>query len=126
MPEFEYIFPVFNYISLGVGVFGIIVIVLGAIRTFAKVILIEISRDTERKTTKERQKLRRQLSSYLLLGLELLIAGDVIRTIIRPNLEEIAVLGCIVIISLLQMKLCAKWSQNSDVSIKNPLSPKQG
>ena len=96
MPEFEYIFPVFNYISLGVGVFGIIVIILGAIRTFAKVILIEISRDTERKTTKERQKLRRQLSSYLLLGLELLIAGDVIRTIIRPNLEEIAILGSIV------------------------------
>lgn len=100
MPEFDYIFPVFNYVSFGVGIFGIIVIVLGAIRTFAKVILIEISRDTERKTTKERQKLRRQLSSYLLLGLELLIAGHVIRTIIRPNLEEIAVLGCIVIIRI--------------------------
>jgi len=29
-------------------------------------------------------------------------------------------------ITLLQMKLCAKWAQNSDVSIKNPLSPKPG
>lgn len=101
MPEFDYIFPVFNYISLVVGILGIIVIVLGAIRTFAKVIVIEISQDTERKTTKERQKIRRQLSSYLLLGLELLIAGDVIRTIIRPNLEEIAVLGSIVTIRII-------------------------
>ncbi len=29
-------------------------------------------------------------------------------------------------ISLLQIILCAKWSQNIDVSIKNPLTPKLG
>ncbi len=70
MPEIDYIFPIFNYISLGVGFLGIIVILLGAVRIFTKVIIIEISQDTARKTTTERQKLRRQLSSYLLLGLE--------------------------------------------------------
>jgi hypothetical protein len=30
------------------------------------------------------------------------------------------------VIRLLQMKLCAGWSQNIDVSIKKPLSPKLG
>jgi uncharacterized membrane protein len=32
------------------------------------------------------------------LGLEFLIAADIIRTIIRPTLEELAILGGIVVI----------------------------
>ena len=40
--------------------------------------------------------MRRQLSSYLLLGLEVMIAGDIIGTIIHPTLQEMAVLGSIV------------------------------
>ena len=54
MPEIDYIFPVFNYISLGVGFLGIIVILLGAVRIFTKVIIIEISQDTARKLKKDR------------------------------------------------------------------------
>ena len=40
--------------------------------------------------------MRRQLSSYLLLGLEVMIAGDIIETKIHPTLQEMAVLGSIV------------------------------
>lgn len=90
------IIPVLDYISLCIRLLGVVFILLGAVRIFAKAILVEVSKDTERKTTKDREKLRRQLSSYMLFGLELLIAGDIIRTVLDPTLEEIAVLGSIV------------------------------
>ncbi len=36
---------------------------------------------------------RHQLAYYLLLSLELLIAADIIDTIVQPSLEELAILG---------------------------------
>jgi len=42
--------------------------------------------------------LRLTLGTYLLLGLEFLIAADIIRTILQPSFEEVAILGAIVTI----------------------------
>ena len=90
------LFKILNYISLTVGLSGVAFIILGVIKIFARSVFIELSKHTEIKTTKDRENLRRQLSSYLLLGLELMIAGDIIGTIIHPTLQEMAVLGSIV------------------------------
>lgn len=50
-----------------------------------------------------RQLLRRQLGSYLLLGLEFLIAADVIHTVAKEQLEyrDLILLGGIVVIRTL-------------------------
>ena len=90
------IFNILHYISLTVGLLGVAFIILGVIKIFGKSIFVELSKHTEKKTTKDREDLRRQLSSYLLLGLEVMIAGDIIGTIIHPTLQEMAVLGSIV------------------------------
>lgn len=42
--------------------------------------------------------LRHHFGSYLLLGLEFLIAADIIHTIFTPTLQKLAVLGGIVAI----------------------------
>ena len=48
------------------------------------------------------EALRRQLGRCILLGLEVLIVADIVRTIIvDPTLESVAVLGVIVIIRIL-------------------------
>ena len=44
------------------------------------------------------EKIRIDLGRYLLLGLEFLIAADIIRTIAKPSLEEVTVLVAIVAI----------------------------
>jgi len=90
------IFNVMHYISLLIGLFGVSFIILGVMKIFTKAVFIELSKHTERKTTKDREDLRRQLSSYMLLGLEVMIAGNIIGTIIHPTLKEMAVLGSIV------------------------------
>jgi len=43
-------------------------------------------------------KVRYDISAHLLLGLEFLIAADIVRSVARPTLEELAVLGGIVAI----------------------------
>lgn len=47
-------------------------------------------------------KLRRNLGRAILLGLEVLIIGDIVRTIVvDPTLESVAVLGLIVLIRII-------------------------
>lgn len=42
--------------------------------------------------------MRWDLGFHLLLGLEFLIAADIIRTIVHPSLQELAILGSLVAI----------------------------
>ncbi|MET0460192.1 MAG: DUF1622 domain-containing protein, partial [Ilumatobacteraceae bacterium] len=47
------------------------------------------------------QRLRRNLGRVILLGLEILIIGDIVRTVVvDPTLESVAVLGLIVLIRI--------------------------
>ncbi|MEO8514111.1 MAG: DUF1622 domain-containing protein [Ignavibacteria bacterium] len=46
-------------------------------------------------------KVRIDFSNYILLGLEFLIAADIIETILKPNTEELIELGGIVLIRII-------------------------
>ena len=87
------IFNILHYIFLVICLLGIAFLVLGIIKIFAKTIFIKLRRLTNRKTTKKWEAPRRQLSSSLLLDLEVMIVGDTIGTIIHPTLQEVAVLS---------------------------------
>ena len=89
---------VLHYISLGIGIIGIAVIVWGVFRTLVRGIVLESTRCRLKHTCCEREGLRREFGSYLLLALEFLIAADIVGTISHPTLEEVAVLGSIVAI----------------------------
>ena len=43
-------------------------------------------------------KLRAVFGTYLLLGLEFLIASDILKTVLEPTLNELAILGGIVVL----------------------------
>jgi uncharacterized membrane protein len=59
--------------------------------------------------------LRQDLGRAILLGLELLVAGDIIRTVaVSPTLENMAVLGAIVLIRTflsfsLELEITGRW-----------------
>src|SRR3954453_10175315 len=61
------------------------------------------------------QQLRRSLGRTILLGLEILIIGDIVRTIIvDPTIESVAVLGMIVLIRIvlsfsLEVEIDGTW-----------------
>ena len=78
---------------------GAAIMVLGGLGAFV-VFLLRLRRaETAQRAYPD---LRRDLSRCILLGLEVLIVADIVRTIIvTPTLESVAVLGIIVVIRIL-------------------------
>ena len=71
---------------------GVVVIVVGILVALLRVVLGPASDDPYR-------RLRQDLGRGILLGLEFLVAADIIRTVaVTPTLQSVAVLGLIVVI----------------------------
>jgi len=89
---------ILEYISLGIGAVGIFIVLWGVILGFIE--FLRAQADSLGKSGKPvpLEKIRIDLGRYLLLGLEFLIAADIIRTIVKPSLEEVVVLVAIVAI----------------------------
>jgi uncharacterized membrane protein len=91
---------------------GIGVMVLGTLLAAAAIFL----RGTKKLSIQARyRRLRQDLGSAILLGLELLVAADIIRTVSEfPTLEQVTILGAIVLIRTflsftLEVELEGKW-----------------
>ena len=89
---------ILHSVSLIIGIIGIVIVCWGVLLALLDFIRIEYDRLRGRNIRNRRYLLRHHLGSYLLLGLEFLIAADVVRTIIQPTLMELAILGSIIAI----------------------------
>ena len=87
-----------NAISLGIGVIGVAVIVWGALVSLVELCGVELKRFSGAGSCKRRDLVRQHLGFYLLMGLEYMIGADIVRTLIRPTLRELAILGSLVAI----------------------------
>ena len=90
---------ILEYISLGIGIIAFLIIVWGVVKSlveFGKAYFIR--HPPEKRRLKLLGNVRYNLGYHLLIALELLIAADIIRTIIKPTLEELGILGAIVAI----------------------------
>jgi len=85
-------------ITLGIGIVGVSVIIWGVVSGLKEFIEMEFNWPKGKDKCLTREILRHHLGSYLLLGLEFLIAADIVNTLIRPGLNEIIILGAIVAI----------------------------
>jgi uncharacterized membrane protein len=89
---------ILEYISIGIGIIGIFIVMWGVIVGLVEFVRAQISHLGKQRKALPLEKIRNDLGRYLLLGLEFLIAADIIRTILKPSLEEVAVLVAIVAI----------------------------
>ena len=91
---------------------GAAIMVLGGL--VALIVFVVAVLDVDRRPTAYRE-LRQNLGRSILLGLEVLIIGDIVRTIIvDPTLESVAVLGGIVVIRIvlsfsLEVEIEGSW-----------------
>jgi uncharacterized membrane protein len=108
--------PALDYVSFGIGMVAILIVVYGVIMGLFEYILAEARYfRIHRAGSVDFQNIRHDIGFHLLLGLEFLIAADITRTIIRPSLEELAVLGGIVAIrTLLSYFLGREVSQTTN------------
>ena len=89
---------VLETIARGVGIIGVAVILWGVAVTTVSIFRVEAGTMRGRRAPGARMALRQELGASLLLGLEFLIAADVIRTVLQPTLQEVGILGGIVAI----------------------------
>ena len=86
-------------VALVVGAIGVVVVgwgvLLGAIAFLRDEIISLMSRGAKDVPL---EKIRYDVGRHLLLGLEFLIAADIMRTIAQPSLEQVTVLAIIVAI----------------------------
>jgi uncharacterized membrane protein len=87
-----------SVISLGIGCVGVAVIVWGAVVSLIELCGVEIKRFSGAGVCKNPNLVRQHFGFYLLMGLEYMIGADIVRTLIRPTIQELAVLGAMVAI----------------------------
>ena len=85
-------------ISQVIGLASMGILILGSAQTVILFLGNELSRLNGGYSLEKIASLRIKLGQYLLLGLELLIASDIIETIVNPGLEELAQVAGIVLI----------------------------
>lgn len=89
---------IMNSVSAAIGLTASAIIVWGVLIALAKFLRAEATREKDENFIQRRNEIRQELGCYLLLGLEVLIAADVIETITNPVLSEMAILASIVFI----------------------------
>jgi uncharacterized membrane protein len=106
-----------HHTSFSIGVLGVLVIVFGVASGLLRFLRSEVLAVRGLNVDEERKRLRHLLGYYLLLGLEFLIAADIIDTLMKPTQQDLLVLGAIIVI-----RTVISYSLN--VELKSEQQPK--
>jgi len=107
-----------EWAALGIEMLGAVIIVAGVLR-------VAITRGTVRFLFKldepgAYESYKHQIGRSLLLGLEFLVAGDVVRTVaLEPTLSNVAVLGLLVLV-----RTFLSWSLTVEIEGRWPWQPR--
>ncbi|MDD4178750.1 MAG: DUF1622 domain-containing protein [Candidatus Margulisbacteria bacterium] len=85
------LFKAINYIVYAVSFLGMFVILWGLLMVVKDFLFGLFADDPQSK-----RRMRQKLGGYLVLGLEFFIAADIIRTITRPDWNDIGMLAAII------------------------------
>ena len=107
-----------HYVSVSIGVLGVLVIVFGILTGLIRLVRAEVKAARGGSMDEDRRRLRHVLGYYLLLGLEFLIAADIIDTLMKPNVQDLIVLGAIVLI-----RTVISYSLNAELKSERQTKP---
>jgi uncharacterized membrane protein len=117
-----------HHTSFGIGVLGVLIIVFGVLGGLVRFVRAELDAVRGLAVDEARKQLRHVLGYYLLLGLEFLIAADIIDTLMKPSVQDLIVLGAIVLIrTVISFSLNAELRSEQTMRPLTPsLSPSEG
>src|SRR6266478_1580638 len=103
-----------HHASFGIGFLGVLVIVFGVLCGLVRFVRAEFAAARGLSVEDDRKRLRHVLGYYLLLGLEFLIAADIIDTLMKPSVQDLIVLGAIVAIrTVISYSLNSEWAHET-------------
>ena len=86
-----------DLISFWVSIIGVAIILWGVLVGIIGFLYSEYIA-VRKKQENDKKSIRCRLGTYILLGLEFMIAGDIIHTVLDPSKEALVILGSIVAI----------------------------
>jgi uncharacterized membrane protein len=104
-----------HHTSFSISLLGVLVIMFGVLTGLVRLLRSEIASARGVNVETERRKLRQVFGYYLLLGLEFLIAADIIETLMKPTTRDLIALGAIVAI-----RTVISYSLNLELSHQAP------
>src|ERR1051325_4074852 len=84
-----------HHAAFAISVLGVLVIIFGVLSGLVRFLRSEVSAVRGGNVEGDRRRLRQVLGYYLLLGLEFLIAADIIDTLMKPTTQDLVILGAI-------------------------------
>ncbi len=87
-----------HYIVLALNIFSIGILLVGTAKAIWGFLVNEAKGGDRFDVADKNNKIKIYLGSYILLSLEVLIASDIIETIMSPTLDDILILAGIVVI----------------------------
>lgn len=107
--------------SSAIGFLGVAVIVFGVANGLWRFARSELRSIRGLDVDEDRKRLRHLLGYHLLLGLEFLIAADIIDTLMKPTLQDLLVLGAIIVIrTVISYSLNAELKSDQHHKIPTP------
>lgn len=94
----DIIAPILDVIVIAIDLFSVAVLLYGTILCLKDFILTRIRLKEKQEEITRIAMIKNQLGFYILLGLEILIVGDIIETIVSPTFRDIALLAATVVI----------------------------
>jgi uncharacterized membrane protein len=117
-------YSVIEKIGMTIDAAGVAIIVIGAVIAFAVTVVRVARREAE-----VYRQFREMLGRTILLGLELLVAGDIVRTVAaKPTLTSVAILAVIVVIRTflsfsLEVEISGRWPWQKRPAAPAPPKP---
>lgn len=104
-----------------VALIGGAIMLAGVVSALYRLARIEIGLLRKMDVRHDRRTLRHHLGYYILLGLEFLIAADILRTLIHPGMEELTTLGVVVVIrTMISVSLNWELGRTEEVKEDHP------
>ncbi|MEX2381668.1 MAG: DUF1622 domain-containing protein [Opitutales bacterium] len=114
----EALTPTLHYISDIIALIGGAIILIGVMVSAFRLTVVEIAALRRIDIEHDRQSLRQHFGYYILLGLEFIIAADVLRTLIHPGWEELLTLAVVVVIRTV-ISVTLNWELSRATHIRN-------
>jgi uncharacterized membrane protein len=113
----EHILDVVEYVAVGIEILAVTIIVAGIVAATRSFVAAKLG---PRIDPQAARSYRARLGSALLLGLEILVAADIIRTVaLDATLESVVVLGILVLI-----RTFLSWSLVVEIEGRWPWQPR--
>jgi uncharacterized membrane protein len=91
----EHIHDILQIVILAISGMGAVVVVWGVVEAAVAFVALKFS-SRKKDALSESETIRQRLGSHLLLGLEILIAADILSSAVSPSWEKVGVLAAIV------------------------------